>query len=305
MNLEKGPTFNSKILLFGEYSLMKGSMALSIPFEKYNGQLLFDGNVKKLKSNHYSVEYLIDYLSFLTKSGFDSQLKLSEFKKDILQGLIFETNIPISYGLGSSGAIVASIYNAYAITRTNKLIELKSIFSSMESYYHGKSSGLDPLVSYLNKALLINENQEIETVVLAEIKNIGKGGIFLIDTKTVGETQPLVNWFLNEYKKPAYKSKIQNQLIPLNSSSISNLLSGNFDFLISDAKQISQFTLDNFKPMIPDSIKNIWEQGLQTDSYYLKLCGSGGGGMMLGFTDDVDAVYAEISRFEFQELLRF
>ncbi len=305
MNLKKGPTFNSKILLFGEYSLMKGSMALSIPFEKYNGQLLFDNKVNKSKSNHYSVAYLIDYLSFLTKSGFDSQLKLSEFKKDILQGLIFETNIPISYGLGSSGAIVASIYHAYAKKPVNKLNELKSIFSKMESYYHGKSSGLDPLVSYLNKALLINENQEIETVVLAEIKNIGKGGIFLIDTQTVGETQPLVNWFLNEYKKPEYQNAIQNQLIPLNNSSISNLLSGNFDSLLKDTKQISQFTFDNFKPMIPDSIKNIWEQGLQTDSYYLKLCGSGGGGMMLGFTDNMDAIFTEISEFKSQELLRF
>ncbi len=205
MKLEKGRVFNSKVLLFGEYSLMKGSMALSIPFDKYNGQLLFDGDAKGSKSNHYSVVYLIDYLSYLVKSGFENQLNLSEFKHDIEHGLIFETNIPISYGLGSSGAIVASIYDAYSKTSTNKLIELKSVFSSMESYYHGKSSGLDPLVSYLNKALLINKNQEIDTVVLPKNKNMVEGGVFLIDTKTVGETQPLVNWFLDEYKKLEYQ----------------------------------------------------------------------------------------------------
>ena len=305
MKLEKGPAFNSKVLLFGEYSLMKGSMALSIPFEKYNGQLLFDGNVKESKSNHYSVEYLVDYLNFLVKSGFEKLLKLSEFKKDIVHGLIFETNIPISYGLGSSGAIVASIYHAYAKNPTNKLIELKSVFSNMESYYHGKSSGLDPLVSYLNKAILFYENQEVETVEIPKIKTLGKGGVFLMDTKSVGETQPLVNWFLNEYKKIEYQSAIQNQLISLNSNSILNFLSGNFGFLIGDVKQISQFTLDNFKPMIPNSVVQLWKDGLETDGYYLKLCGSGGGGMMLGFTNDMDAVYAEISGFEVQELFRF
>ncbi len=287
MKTEKGSAFNSKILLFGEYSLMKGSMALSIPLKKYNGQLLFDDTVKKAKSNHYSVKYLIDYHSFLIKSGFEKQLNLSELQHDIEQGLIFETNIPISYGLGSSGAIVASIYNAYAINPTEKLEELKALFSRMESYYHGKSSGLDPLVSYLDKAILINAKQETKTVVIPKIKNIRKGGIFLIDTKTIGETQPLVNWFLNEYKKPKYQNAIQKQLIPLNSSSILNFLSGNLDSLINDTKQISQFTFDNFKPMIPNHIEHIWKQGLQTDNYYLKLCGSGGGGMMLGFTTDI------------------
>ncbi|MFK5856922.1 MAG: mevalonate kinase [Bacteroidota bacterium] len=302
---EKGPVFNSKILLFGEYSLMKGSMALSIPFDKYNGQLLFDVTSKNSKSNHYSVTYLIDYLSFLVKTGFETLLKLNEFKNDIEHGVIFDTNIPISYGLGSSGAIVASIYHAYAISPTNNLVELKSIFSKMESYYHGKSSGLDPLVSYLDKAILISENQEIKTMEIPKTNNLSNRGIFLLDTKTIGETQPLVNWFINKYEKPKYQNAIQNQLIPLNSSTIANFLSGNFDSLIRDTKRISQFTLDNFKPMIPYSIKSIWKYGIESDNYYLKLCGSGGGGMMLGFTDNMDGISTEITEFELLELLRF
>ena len=304
MKLEKGPAFNSKILLFGEYSLMKGSMALSIPFEKYNGQLLFDGNAKESKNNHYSVEYLIDYLNFLTKSGFDNQLKLSEFKHDIEHDLIFETNIPISYGLGSSGAIVASIYSAYTKNPTEKLDELKSVFSKMESYYHGKSSGLDPLVSYLNKAIIINENGELNTLDLTKKLKNSNSGIFLLNTKTVGETQPLVNWFLQEYINTDYKNKIQSQLVPLNSRCITNFLSGNFNSLLSDVKSISEFTFENFKPMIPSSIEEIWRKGLETDSYYLKLCGSGGGGMMLGFTDDMGKARGKLNGFDLINLFK-
>ena len=60
MVIEKTKAFNSKILLFGEYALMKGSTALSIPFDKYIGQLLFDQTSTHSQSKHYSVNYLLD-----------------------------------------------------------------------------------------------------------------------------------------------------------------------------------------------------------------------------------------------------
>lgn len=305
MKSEKSKAYNSKILLFGEYTLIKGSMALSIPFEKYTGQLLFDEENKNSKSNHYSVAYLVDYYHFLEGSGFENQIMLDVFKQDIEHGLIFETNIPISYGLGSSGAIVASIYNTYAFNKSNNLDELKSVFSKMESYYHGKSSGLDPLVSYLNKAILINESGKLSTVDLPEETENSNSGIFLLNTKTVGETQPLVNWFLNEYKKDGFKDKIQNTLIPTNNNSIKNYLSEDFNSLLKDVKSISQFTHENLKPMIPSSIKEIWKKGLETDDYYLKLCGSGGGGMMLGFSEDLVKTQDKLGCFEITKLISF
>lgn len=277
---------------------MKGSMALSIPFEKYTGQLLYDQSAKNLKSNHYSVAYLVDYFNFLEKSGLGNNINLTFFKQDIEKGLIFETNIPISYGLGSSGAIVASIYDAYANNPSTELDKLKTVFSKMESYYHGKSSGLDPLVSYLNKAILINEEGELKTVSLPKGNKNSYSGIFLLDTKTVGETQPLVNWFLKEYEKENFKKKIQNTLIPANNNSIKNYLSGDFNSLLNDLKSISQFTFDNLKPMIPSSIEEIWKKGLETDNYYLKLCGSGGGGMMLGFTNNLTQTIKELRVME-------
>lgn len=279
--------FNSKILLFGEYTLIKGSMALSIPYDKLNGQLLFDDLSKNKRSIHSSVVYLVEYLEFLENNNFEQIINIQEFKLDLEKGLYFECNIPISYGLGSSGTIVASVYDTYAFNKSKNLDELKMTFSKMESYYHGKSSGLDPLVSYLNKAILINREGELKTVSLPEeIKNTNSG-IFLLDTKTVGETQPLVNWFLNEYKKNSFKNKIKNTLIPVNNNAIENYLSGDFNALLENIKPISHFTLDNLKPMIPSSIEKIWKRGLETDNYYLKLCGSGGGGMMLGFTNNL------------------
>jgi len=284
---------------------MKGSMALSIPFDKYTGQLLFDTASTNSQSKHYSVTYLLDYFNYLEQFGFGDQINLVGFKQDIEHGLIFETNIPISYGLGSSGAIVASIYNTYVFKKQKNLAELKSIFSKMESYYHGKSSGLDPLVSYLNSAVLINRSGELNTVKLPHENLESNSGIFLLDTKSVGETQPLVNWFLGKYEEVEFAGIINNTLIPANNSSIRNYLNSDFNSLLGEVKTISQFTFDNFKPMIPNLLEGVWKDGLETDSFCLKLCGSGGGGMMLGFAENLDYTLKKLSGFETSILIKF
>ncbi len=296
MIIEKSRAFNSKVLLFGEYSLIHGSMALSIPYNRFKGQLLFDSTCIDQKSTHYSVVYLVEYFDFLKNNDLSKHIKIEEFYNDIHNGLYFDCNIPISYGLGSSGSIIASIFSAYSnVDRINDLDYLKSIFSNLESYYHGKSSGLDPLVSYLNKPLLISENNSVEIVDIQNEKILPSQGVFLIDTKTTGETQPLVSSYLNKYKNEDFRNKIQNTLIPLNKISIENLLNGLLFSDLESIKKISEFTLDHFSEMIPDSIINFWKKGLESDDYYLKLCGSGGGGMMLGFSNNLKKAMQDLN----------
>jgi len=301
MNSKLNRSFNSKILLFGEYSLMKGSMALSIPFDKFSGNLAFESDSNKCEK-HFSRPYLIYYLKFLKENNLDSLINIKKFEKDISKGLVFECNIPISYGLGSSGAIVASIYNAYSKKRTSNLLELKRIFSAMESFYHGQSSGLDPLVSYHNKAILIDEFgvlKEMETPKLT--KNNGEG-IFLLDTETKSETQPLVDWFLTKYETHEFHEFVQNKLITANNNCIVNFLKGDLSTIFDCVKNVSEYTFDQFKPMIPDSVKEIWYSGLMNDDYYLKLCGSGGGGMLLGFTKNISQALEKLKDYKIHML---
>jgi len=49
----KGPLFYSKILLFGEYGIIKDSKGLSIPYNFYNGALKKEENpsIEAIKSN--------------------------------------------------------------------------------------------------------------------------------------------------------------------------------------------------------------------------------------------------------------
>ena len=111
-------------------------------------------------------------------------MRLDDLKRDIDQNLHFDSSIPQGYGVGSSGALVAAIYDHYAddkitvlenLTR-EKLLRLKSIFSKMESFFHGKSSGLDPLNSYLSLPILINSKDNLEATGIPSQKE-GKGKI--------------------------------------------------------------------------------------------------------------------------------
>ena len=161
----KGPLFYSKILLFGEYGIIKDSKGLSIPYSFYNGALKKDENPSEeaLRSN----ARLKDFINYLR--SIDEAVVSFEFDKlqvDVDAGMYFDSSIPQGYGVGSSGALVAAIYDKYAqhkitvlenLTR-EKLLKLKTIFSEMESFFHGKSSGLDPLNSYLSIPILINEH---------------------------------------------------------------------------------------------------------------------------------------------------
>lgn len=47
----KGPLFYSKILLFGEYGIIKDSKGLSIPYNFYNGALKVDENLSDISKN--------------------------------------------------------------------------------------------------------------------------------------------------------------------------------------------------------------------------------------------------------------
>ena len=111
-----------------------------------------------IKSNE-SLQRFTTYLERLQQQNPElASFNLEVLKNDVNHGMFFDSSIPQGYGVGSSGALVAAIYDKYAqnkitvlenLTR-EKLLQLKSIFSEMESFFHGKSSGLDPLNSYLS-----------------------------------------------------------------------------------------------------------------------------------------------------------
>ena len=175
----------------------------------------------------------------------------------------------------------------------------------MESFFHGKSSGLDPLICFLQKPVLVENSNRIKIIDIHESKPDGNTALFLFDSNSTGETQPLVNYFIKQCDNKAYLDGIRNELIPLNETCINAFLNGDINSLKDGMKLLSAYTLKHFSPMVPNQIREIWESGLNGDTFYLKLCGSGGGGMMLGYTDDLKKTASQVKEFNIEQIYRF
>ncbi len=311
----KGPLFYSKILLFGEYGIIKDSKGLSIPYNFYNGALKVDEHPSEeaVKSNE-SLRRFAAYLEDLQSESTDLvSFQLELMKEDIDRGMYFDSSIPQGYGVGSSGALVAAIYDKYAnnkitvlenLTR-EKLLQLKTIFSHMESFFHGKSSGLDPLNSYLSIPILINSKDNIEATGIPSQSTEGKGAVFLLDSGIVGETAPMVNIFMENLKDQGFRKMLKTQFVKYTDACVENFLGGDMPSLFSNTKKLSRIVLNNFKPMIPEQFHGIWQKGIDTNDYYLKLCGSGGGGYILGFTQDLEKAKISLKDYKLEVVYQF
>lgn len=311
----KGPLFYSKILLFGEYGIIKDSKGLSIPYNFYNGALKVDPNPdERSKRSNESLRKFTAYLDTLQENHPELvQFDIESLKADVDKGMYFDSTIPQGYGVGSSGALVAAIYDKYAtdkitvlenLTR-DKLLKLKKIFGEMESFFHGKSSGLDPLNSYLSIPILINSKENIEPAGIPSQTEKGTGAVFLLDSGTTGETGPMVSIFMENMKQEPFRKMLKEHFVKHTDACVEDFLKGDVKSLFSNVKKLSHVVLDNFKPMIPAQFHKLWKKGIETNDYYLKLCGSGGGGYILGFTEDIEKARKALKDYKLEVVYNF
>lgn len=310
MSVIKDSLFYGKILLFGEYGIIEDAMGLSIPFDSYQGNFVFDNNTDDAShSNQELIKYLQHLKSLKSAGVLPCELDLNALENDLNKGMSFDSTIPQGYGVGSSGAIVAAVYDKYGMNKiegnsNENILRLKSIFGELEAYFHGKSSGLDPLICYLNLPILIKSKDELDAVGIPE-QGESKGAIFLLNTGQVGKTQPLVEHFLDRCKEEGFRNMIRNQFKKYNDASIQAFLNKDGKSLLSNVKQLSKVVLDNFKPMIPNTYQKLWQDGIDSNAYYLKLCGSGGGGFILGFTEDIDVAKEKLKDYQLDVIYKF
>tara|TARA_Y100000287_G_scaffold175279_1_gene164876 strand:- start:1333 stop:2253 length:921 start_codon:yes stop_codon:yes gene_type:complete len=301
--------YSSKILLFGEYSIILNSFGFAIPYPLYNGRLKLNAANNDKDSN----KNILEFIEYLKINGKNLSLDWLKINKDIANGLFFKSNIPQGYGLGSSGALVAAFYNRYAKKKIslnekltkNKLQKLKNIFSKMESHFHGESSGIDPLNCYLGLPILIKSQNEIEITKMPEEKATGSRGIFILDSGNSSDTSLMVSLFFKKMEDKNFNYMIKNQFIKYSKTCINEFLNGNIDSMFNSIKVLSEITLNNFQPMIPNKFIKLWREGLITNDYFFKLCGSGGGGFLLGFTLDINNTFKKLKDYKKEIIYKF
>ncbi len=275
--------FHSKILLFGEHIINKGAMGLAAPVEHYHGLFKFgDLKNRSIRESNNSLELFANYIIHHEQIG--SQYDTNQFLEDIDNGLYFDSNIPQGYGVGSSGALVAAVYHQYQkFKRKNQpLNDLKNELAQLESYFHGKSSGLDAIVCYLNKAVLLDGGEVTKTFALEKSESPAVK-VFLINTHKPRSTSTFVNLFLEKCKDKKFMEVVQKSLIPTTNIAIDSFMKKKYTSLMSSMKLISQLQYDMLPEFIPAPFKDVWKEGLRNNEYHLKICGAGGGGFIIGF----------------------
>ena len=305
------PLFYAKILLFGEYGIIEDSQGLTLPYSFYKGTLKFSENQSDFeKKSNESLSKYSNYLATLDLPN-DFKIDVESFKKDIEKGLFFDSNIPQGYGVGSSGALVAAIFEKYSFKKYNpstisktQLKDLKKVFGELESFFHGKSSGIDPLICYMNLPILIENRESVDKVSIPK-EEAGKGAIFLIDSGSIGETGPMVQIFFEKLKNEGFRKTLKEEFIKYNNACIDTFLNKEMTPFFKNLKNLSKWAYVHFKPMIPTNLYNAWKKGLDTNAYYLKLCGSGGGGYILGFAPDYAKADKMLEGFNKEVIYRF
>ena len=294
--------FPSKILLFGEYVIIRGARALAIPYHVFGGQWAFSPS----GAGDTGLAGFASYLEALhRKKQLLAPLDLDAFRSDLSRGLYFDSTIPVGYGLGSSGALVAALYHRYSPHREADPRLLRPMLAQIESFFHGSSSGADPLVCFLDAPLVLRSSQEVEVVKIPEEKEGGNGAIFLIDTGISRETGPLVRIFLSKCEDLNFDVRVEEELGSLSNAAIQAFIQGDWNILLPIFTAISQFQWTYFQEMIPASFRPLWEASLHSTHYKLKICGAGGGGFLLGMTADLEATRQALSGYELRVVHRW
>ncbi len=311
-------TFHSKVLIFGEYSLLYNSKALTMPLQQFKGKLNFSKSAKDSQSSNASLRAFCRHI-IQNHFPIDDQgnlINVQRFQLELDKGLYFESNIPQGFGLGSSGAIVAAIFMRYidkagemkdlvkAETKEN-INKLKGILSSMEGFFHGTSSGIDPLSILLNKPLLYNNAKDVVPVDLPKAKANSNHVLFLLNTEIPRNTGKLVKQFKDSCEVPEFRKLMNDNLVAGNNACIEAFLNADYDNLYRNLALVCNFQYEHMNYLIPNSFQEIMQNGLKTGDYFMKICGSGGGGFMLGFTADWEKTQVHLADHPVEVIYRY
>jgi mevalonate kinase len=276
--------FPAKILLFGEYAIVHGGSGLAIPYPEFTGSLEFANSYNfesGEKNSNLSIRQLQAYLQ--QNSDLFPGINLHQLKSDLDDGLYFRSNIPRGSGLGSSGALVAALYQRFGSLENKEPRKIREELSTIESYFHGSSSGTDPLVSLLKKPVIVRQNT-VELLPNWNTKLLGLS-LYLVDTGISSKTLRLVDWFNARMQNLRFRQAALEEFFIFNEALIT-AAKNHQPVNMSDLHAVSRYQMETLYPMVPESFRPHFFYGLEQGDFAFKLCGSGGGGFMLCFTKD-------------------
>jgi len=117
--------------------------------------------------------------------------------------------------------------------------------------------------------------------------------LFLLDTGIERKATPLIAYFLKKWQNEDFRRQCQARLLPQVEAAIGAYLCGDWAALFDAVHRIGEFQFQHLDELIPAAFRGIWQAGLESDLFKLKVCGAGGGGFILGITRDFEPLQAQ------------
>ncbi|PHI20554.1 hypothetical protein CEQ90_07325 [Lewinellaceae bacterium SD302] len=285
-------TYPAKVLLFGEHTVLRGGRALAVPCPAFGLQWT-------LKRSAKPDARLKEFVWFLQKKRVGKFLQISLLKKDLEKGWRLMGNVPHGYGVGSSGVVCAAIWQRYGndVARSLEPMELRHRLAEMESFYHGSSSGTDPLISYLDRPVILSDRG----LDITELPADWARDFFLLDTRLPRKSAPLIDYFTRHFDEDLkWQQTIRTGWMQWADDCISALIEGDRPALCHSFAKLSEAQLAGVPKFIPPAVQPLW----RGSHHRLKLCGAGGGGFMLGLTKDWPRTQLELKDWNLVPLFR-
>lgn len=260
--------YPAKLLLAGEYAVLGGGSALGLPYPGFWANWAWQEGPD---------ESLMAFNQYLAQPGpLHDQLDLHRLESDLSAGLYLQSNIPVSSGMGSSGSVVAAVWDRYGGQAGENPQTLKSLFAAMESHFHGNSSGLDPLIIYLNRPV-VSRHTTLTITDHEILLHTEQYRISLVDSGIPRSTRQWVGHFNKKMEDPQFRGKFEQILLPANEALIGALIQRDAAAVVRQWQKISLFQKEYMDEFIPAVLKSQWSG----EGHHHKLCGAGGGGFFL------------------------
>jgi mevalonate kinase len=272
----------AKLLIFGEYTILLGAPAVTMPLWEFSSRLKLPtgfNTTASIASNRF-LQLFSNYL-VENKPLFENYLDLKSLGEAISNGLYLESDIPYGFGIGSSGNVCVAIFSAFKKKDVDDLSELKSLYGQMESYFHGKSSGIDPLAIHTAKPMMI-QNGEISFFPDDKIAIPNNIHLYLLNSAIPRSSESFIEYFLQQIENTNVKNTVEDDYLPLLRSIIEDLSKSN-PLNWNSLKKLSVMQFSLFRKMIPDMLIETWEEVNNNPKTCIKLLGAGGGGFFLVF----------------------